>query len=114
MIQGVTRSSEVYNGLHDDYKGLQRFARDYSKSQGVTTVLPQTSVRTNLDPPLHVSRGHILHFKHPCVLAVNRMANLTFREKKMTKPSSSFFRLNLGQNGKFIIEAQPSLRKEIL
>ena len=77
-------------------------------------VLPKTSVRTNLDPPLQVSRGHILHFKHPCVLAVNRMANLTFREKKMTKPSSSFFRLNLCQNGKFIIEAQPSLRKEIL
>lgn len=111
-LKGVTTRYKSYKGFERDTggckesrgiqrvirrlqcKGLQRFARGYSKPQGVTTVLPKTSVHTNLGPPLHVSRGHISHFKHPCVLAVNRMANLTFREKKTTKPSFPFFQLN--------------------
>ena len=52
------------------------------------------SVITYVSPPLHVSRGEILHFKHPCVLAVNCMATRTFREKKQSKAESFFFRLN--------------------
>ena len=36
-------------------------------------------------PPLHVSRGEILHFKHSLVLTVNRTASRTFRDKKQQK-----------------------------
>ena len=52
------------------------------------------SVIPYVRPPLHVSRGEILHFKHPCVLAINCMATRTFREKKQSKAESFFFRLN--------------------
>ena len=45
-------------------------------------------------PPLHVSRGEILHFKYPRVLAVNRVATRTFREKERTPKLSLFFRLS--------------------
>ena len=40
-------------------------------------------VCTYVRPPLHVSRGEILHFKHPHVSAVNRLATRTFREEKI-------------------------------
>lgn len=40
-----------------------------------------------MSPPLYVGRRDISHFKHPRVLAVNRMATRTFREKTTTKPS---------------------------
>ena len=40
-------------------------------------------VCTFVRPPLHVSRGEILHFKHPHVSAVNRLATRTFREEKI-------------------------------
>ena len=42
-------------------------------------------VCTFVRPPVHVSRGEILHFKHPHVSAVNRMATRTFREEKNSK-----------------------------
>ena len=45
--------------------------------------------------PLHVSRSEILHFKHPHVSAVNRMATRTFREEKTSNnKAGSFFRLD--------------------
>ena len=42
--------------------------------------------------PLHVSWGEILHFKYPCVSAVNRIATQTLRDKKQqqTTPILSF------------------------
>ena len=49
--------------------------------------------RPYLRPPLHVSRGEILHFKHSLVLTVNCTASRTFRDKKQQK-ANSFFRLN--------------------
>ena len=47
-------------------------------------------VCTNIRPPLHVSRGEILHVKHPHVSAVNRLATRTFREERTTKLVLSF------------------------
>ena len=48
-----------------------------------------------LGPPVHESRGEILHFKDPRVSAVNCMATRTFREKKYNNnKADSFFRLN--------------------
>ena len=45
--------------------------------------------------PLHVSRSEILHFKHPHVSAVNRMATRTFREEENSNnKADSFFRLD--------------------
>ena len=43
-------------------------------------------------PPIHVSRGEILHFKYPRVSAVNRTATRTFEDEKSTtkKPILSF------------------------
>ena len=40
-------------------------------------------------PPLHVSQSKILHFKHPCVSAVNCMATRT-RKRNNDKPCPSF------------------------
>ena len=52
-------------------------------------------VCTNIRPPLHVSRGEILHVKHPHVSAVNRLATRTFREEKTSNnKAGSFFRLD--------------------
>ena len=52
-------------------------------------------VCTFVRPPVHVSRGEILHFKHPHVSAVNRMATRTFREEKNSNnKADSFFRLD--------------------
>ena len=49
----------------------------------------------DVQPPIHVSRGEILKFKHTRVSAVNRMATRTFREKKYNKnKADSFFQLN--------------------
>ena len=42
-------------------------------------------------PPLHVSRGEILHFKHPHVSAVNRTATRTFREEENSNNKADFF-----------------------
>ena len=42
-------------------------------------------VRTYVRPPLHVSWGEILHFKHPELLTVNPMATWTFRERGREK-----------------------------
>ena len=55
-------------------------------------VLTKSSVRsTYAGSPLHVSRIEILHFNYPRVLAVNRIATRTFREKATTrKPILSF------------------------
>ena len=41
-------------------------------------------------PPVHESRGEILHFKGPRVSAVNCMATWTFREKKIEQQQSRF------------------------
>ena len=50
-------------------------------------------------PPVHESRGEILHFKHLRVSAVNCMAAQTFREKKYNNnKADSFFRLNFNVN----------------
>ena len=46
-------------------------------------VLRKSSVSTSERPPIHVSEGEILHFKHPHVSAVNRIPT------KTTKPSLS-------------------------
>ena len=52
-------------------------------------------VCTNIRPPLQVSRGEILHVKHPHVSAVNRLATRTFREEKTSNnKAGSFFRLD--------------------
>ena len=49
----------------------------------------------DVQPPIHISRGEILKFKHTRVSAVNRMATRTFREKKYNKnKADSFFPLN--------------------
>ena len=53
-------------------------------------------VRTYGRPPLHVSWGETLHFKHPARSVVNRMATWTLREreKKQQQDSRVFFRQN--------------------
>ena len=48
----------------------------------------------DVPPPLHVRRHEILHFKHPRVSAVNRIASRTFRDKNNNNKADSFFRLN--------------------
>ena len=45
----------------------------------------------DVQPPIHVSRGEILKFKHRRVSAVNRMATRTFREKKYNKNKADSF-----------------------
>ena len=58
-------------------------------------VLRKSSVRgTYVRPPLHVSWDELLHFKHPRVSAVNRIASRTFRDKNNNIKADSFFRLN--------------------
>ena len=47
-------------------------------------------VRPYVRPPLHVSRGKILHFKYTRVSAVNRIATRTFRDKKQQQRSRIF------------------------
>ena len=42
-----------------------------------------------------LSRDEILHFKHTRVLALNRIASQTFRDKNNNSKSDSFFPLNL-------------------
>ena len=53
-------------------------------------------IRPGVRPPLHVSRGEILHFKYPPVSKVNLIATRTFRDKNnlTTKPILSFAWLN--------------------
>ena len=65
----------------------------YLRIQGIL-VLNKISVIPYVRPPLHESRGEILHFKHPCLLAVNRIASRTFREKNPHQSRVFFFRLN--------------------
>ena len=52
-------------------------------------------VRPYVRPPLHVSRGEILHFKYTHVSAVNRIATRTLRDKNNNNEAESFIRLNL-------------------
>ena len=47
--------------------------------------------RPYVRPPIHVSRGEILHFKYPRVSAVNRIATRTFRDKKQQQQQRRFF-----------------------
>ena len=47
-------------------------------------------VRSYVRPPLHVSRGEVLHFKYTRVSAVNRIATRTFRDKKQQQRSRIF------------------------
>ena len=47
-------------------------------------------IRTYVRPPLHVSRGEILHFKYPRVSAVNPTATRPFRDKKQQQWSRIF------------------------
>ena len=42
---------------------------------------PEKIVRTYVHPT-YVSRGKILHFKHPIVSGINRIATRTFRDKQ--------------------------------
>ena len=51
----------------------------------------RTSVDDFVRPPLHVSRGEMLHFNQQRVSAVNRMATRTFTEKKIQQQQSRFF-----------------------
>ena len=46
--------------------------------------------RTYVRAPLHVSQGEILHFRYPCVSAVNRIATRTFRDKKQQQQCRFF------------------------
>ena len=62
----------------------------YLRIQGIL-VLNKISVIPYARPPLHESRGEILHFKHPCLLAVNRIASRTFREKNPHQSRVFFF-----------------------
>ena len=55
----------------------------------------EKSVRTEyVRPPLLVRRNEILHFTHPRVIAVNRIASMTFRDKNNNNKADSLFRLN--------------------
>ena len=45
-------------------------------------------------PPLQVSLDEVLHFKHPRVSAVNRIASQTFRNKNNNNKADSLFRLH--------------------
>ena len=62
---------------------------------GSEKVVRTYGVRPSVRPPLHVSRDEILHFKHTRVLALNRIASQTFRDKNNNSKSDSFFPLNL-------------------
>ena len=59
-------------------------------------VLRKSSVRSTSarTPLLHVSGDEILHFKHTRVLALNRIASRTFRDKNNKSKADSFFPIN--------------------
>ena len=59
-------------------------------------VLRKSSVRSTSarTPLLHASGDEILHFKHTRVLALNRIASRTFRDKNNKSKADSFFPLN--------------------
>ena len=61
-------------------------------------------IRPYVSPPLHVSRGEILHFKYTRVSAVNRVATRTFRDKKQQQRSRIFhstqFNVYIGENNR--------------
>ena len=54
---------------------------------------PSTGYVGTYRPPLHVSRDEMLHFKQPCVSAVNRITSRPFRDKNNNNNYDSFFRL---------------------
>ena len=67
----------------------------YPRNFGSEKVVRTYGVRPSVRPPLHVGRDEILHFKHTRVLALNRIASQTFRDKNNNSKSDSFFPLNL-------------------
>ena len=66
-------------------------------------------VRKNVRPPLYVSLGEAVHFKHPCILVVNHMATWTFREKKQQHSWVWFFNLILMYTLTWITEKELEL-----
>ena len=61
-------------------------------------------VRPYVRPPIHVSRGEILHFKYTRVSAVNRIATRTLRDKKQQQRSRIFhstqFNVYIGEDNR--------------
>ena len=66
-------------------------------------------VRKNVRPPLYVSLGEAVYFKHPCILVVNHMATWTFREKKQQHSWVWFFNLILMYTLTWITEKELEL-----
>ena len=66
---------EIWLSMHPRHFGSEKIVR----------------TRPYVRPPIHVSRGVILHFKYPRVSAVNRIATRTFRDKKQQQQQRQFF-----------------------
>ena len=73
---GAPMGKKIWYSMHPSNFGSEEIVR--------------TGVRPYLRPPVHVSRDPILHFKHPRVSAVNRIASRSFGDKNNNNKSRFF------------------------
>ena len=100
-----TASDKIINSLREELS-LAELSRARGACSGAPWVrkfgypcvlkfgLRKSSVRPYVRPPLHVSRGEILHFNYPRVFAVNRIATRNFSDQNNNNKADSFSRLN--------------------
>ena len=102
LLQSKTRRTTIQQSFSGAL--AKRGQRSTMGKKIFREILVLTRNRPYVRPPLHVSRGEILHFKYTRVSAVNRIATRTLRDKKQQQRSQIFhstqFNVYIGEDNR--------------